>query len=234
PGDAMISFVVPAYNEEKYLGATLASIHEAARAAGEPYELIVADDASTDATAAIAQSAGARLLRVEKRHIAAVRNAGAKVAAGDMLIFVDADTVVNEAVVRAARAALTNGAVGGGATVMFGVAPGWVHAVMAMVRPIFRVMKWAPGCFVFCRREIFEKTDGFDERYFAGEEIHLSRALGRHGRFVVLRESVTTSARKSDDTSAWQMLWLMVKLVSRHPLGVKARKDAAFWYDVRR
>jgi GT2 family glycosyltransferase len=150
------------------------------------------------------------------------------------LIFVDADTLINEPLLRAARGALTAGAVGGGATVTFGDAPIWVHAVIAMVRPLFRLMKWAPGCFVFCRRDVFDKTDGFDERYYAGEEIHLSRALGRHGRFVMLRETVTTSARKSEHTSAWQMLWLMMRMVARHPLGVKARKDAAFWYDVRR
>ena len=48
----VISFVVPAYNEEKYLPATLASIHAAASALGLSYEIVVANDASTDATAA--------------------------------------------------------------------------------------------------------------------------------------------------------------------------------------
>src|SRR5258708_8702482 len=76
--DAVISFVVPAYNEEKYLAATLAAIHEAARSAGEPYEVVVANDASTDATAAIAEAGGARVVSVEKRQIAATRNAGAR------------------------------------------------------------------------------------------------------------------------------------------------------------
>ena len=69
----MISFVVPAYNEERYLGATLAAIHAAAREAGEPYEIVVANDASSDATAAIAEAGGARVVSVEKRQIAATR-----------------------------------------------------------------------------------------------------------------------------------------------------------------
>ena len=51
----MISFVVPAYNEERYLEATLRAIHSSARAAGELYEIVVADDASTDATSQIAE-----------------------------------------------------------------------------------------------------------------------------------------------------------------------------------
>src|SRR5258708_6345624 len=102
PATTMISFVVPAYNEEKYLAATLASIHEAARCVGEPYEIVVANDASTDATAATAQAGGARVVNVEKRQIAATRNAGARASTGEILIFVDADTRIDVAVVRAA------------------------------------------------------------------------------------------------------------------------------------
>src|SRR5215468_3413804 len=56
---SVISFVVPAYNEERLLGRTLAAIHTAARELGRPYELIVADDASTDRTAGVACDSGA-------------------------------------------------------------------------------------------------------------------------------------------------------------------------------
>jgi glycosyltransferase involved in cell wall biosynthesis len=52
---ASISFVIPAYNEERLLGRTLRAIDRAAQALGEPVEVIVVDDASSDRTAAIAQ-----------------------------------------------------------------------------------------------------------------------------------------------------------------------------------
>ena len=231
----MISFIVPAYNEEKYVGPTLASIHESARAVGEPYEIVVVDDSSTDATAAIAQAALARVERVEKRKIAAVRNAGALVARGDVLIFVDADTRIGAPVLEAALQALRDGAVGGGSGVaMDEDAPAWTHRVMFFLLPFFYVMKWAAGCFLFCRRDAFEAAGGFDETYYAAEEIHMSQALKRHGRFVILRERVVTSSRKAKDRSPWSLLWLMVRLVARSPLGVKDRKHAAFWYDVHR
>ena len=112
----MISFVVPAYNEERLLGRTLAAIHAAARALALPYELIVVDDDSTDSTAAIARANGARVVRVQFRHIARTRNAGAWAATGSTLIFVDADTIVHAAAV-ATIEALGQGAAGGGATV---------------------------------------------------------------------------------------------------------------------
>ena len=64
-----------------------------------------------------------------------------------------------------------------------------------------RTFKWACGAYVFCIREAFLETGGFDERYYASEEIHLSRALRLWGRkkgerFVILEEPIITSSRK--------------------------------------
>ncbi|HEX3122770.1 MAG TPA: glycosyltransferase family 2 protein, partial [Rhodanobacteraceae bacterium] len=115
----MISFIVPAYNEALLLGATLDALHVAARAAEEDYEIVVVDDASTDDTALVATRHGARLISVAHRQIAATRNSGARAAQGELLIFVDADTSVNETVIRGAIDALRDGAVGGGAAVAF-------------------------------------------------------------------------------------------------------------------
>src|SRR5690242_3953856 len=90
PDPLRLSFVVPAHDEAPRLPATLASLHAAARACGVDYEIVVVDDASTDATAEVAAANGARVLRVEHRHIAATRNAGAAAATGARLVFVDA------------------------------------------------------------------------------------------------------------------------------------------------
>jgi len=78
----VISFVVPAYNEERLLGRTLAALHAAGRELARTYELVVVDDASTDQTAAIADAAGARVVRGAWRQIARVRNAGARASTG--------------------------------------------------------------------------------------------------------------------------------------------------------
>src|SRR6476619_3798714 len=96
----MLSFIVPAHNEEQWIAKCISSIQTAMEAVAEPYELIVVDDASTDAPPRIAEQLGARTLRVELRKISAVRNAGAHAAAGDVLFFVDADTEANEQAVR--------------------------------------------------------------------------------------------------------------------------------------
>ena len=79
----MISFVVPAYNEETELSSTLAAIRAAVSGVYQPFEIIVVDDASRDATPEIAEQAGARVISIHRRQIAAARNAGARVARGE-------------------------------------------------------------------------------------------------------------------------------------------------------
>jgi glycosyltransferase involved in cell wall biosynthesis len=230
----VLSFVVPAYNEEKYLGPTLAAIHEAARAVGEPYEIVVANDGSTDGTAAVAQAAGARVVPVQKRQIAGTRNAGAAAALGEVLVFVDADTRVNEAVVRGALASIRDGAIGGGAGVRFYDGPPWVHRHVGWISALFRWIRWAAGCFVFARRDAFDAVGGFDEQFYASEEIHFSRAMKRHGRFVVLREHVTTSARKAETHSRWDLAKMLFRMALRGEKSVKSRELTAFWYPDKR
>lgn len=231
----MISFIVPAYNEEKLLGATLDALHAAGRAMGEPYELVVVDDASTDRTAFIAQRHGALLVSVAHRQIAATRNSGARAANGDLFIFVDADTIVNEAVVRSAVEAMRNGAVGGGAAVEFeGSVPLYARLLLPVLTRLFRSARLAAGCFLFCTRSAFVAVGGFDEAFFGAEEIVMSRALNRLGQFVVLRQAVTTSGRKLRTHSVRDVLMIMGRLALRGPNAVKQRKGMELWYAERR
>lgn len=231
----MISFVIPAYNEEKYLGATLAAIHSSAKKVGEPYEVVVANDNSSDATARIAEKGGARVVSVEKRQIAGTRNAGARASTGDMLIFVDADTTVNAPLVAEAVAAMRSGAIGGGAPVRFDRSPFWITCLMKLLLPVFRIGKLAAGCFVFCTREGFEKAGGFDEQYYASEEIFFSIELKKHGRFAMLRNQVTSSARKLDSHGFWSFAWICLRILVRGPAAIRQHsKLTAFWYPDKR
>jgi GT2 family glycosyltransferase len=231
----MVSYIVPAHNEERLLGATLRALHAANAAIGEPYEIIVVDDASEDATAAVAATYGARLVRVAHRQIAATRNSGARTAEGDRLVFVDADTLVDAAVVHAALRAMRDGAVGGGAAARFeGRVPVYARVLLVVIVWLFRVCGWAAGCFVFCTRPAFEAAGGFDETLYASEEIAFSAALKRQGRFVVLRQAVTTSGRRLRAYSAWELLHLLAKLAVRGPSLLRSRQGVQIWYEKRR
>jgi glycosyltransferase involved in cell wall biosynthesis len=231
----MISFIVPAYNEESLIGRTLESLHRAARAAGEPYEIVVADDASTDRTAAIAVSHGARVAVVNLRQIAGTRNAGAREATGQKLIFVDADTQVTSEVVCAAIEAMNQGAAGGGCAVnLDGQLPRYAKLASPIMVRLFRAMGIACGCFLYCTRRAFDAAGGFDETLYASEEVTMSRALKRQGRFVVLRESVTSSGRKLRMYSGGEVLRLFGGILLAGPKALKKREGLEVWYGGRR
>jgi len=166
------------------IGATLRALSASARALNEPFELIVVDDASTDGTAAIARAQGASVVSVSLRKISAVRNAGVQVAKGELLVFVDADTLVPEPTLRGMRVALAGGAIAGGARVRFDR-----HGIGAWARAMGELGCWtlfhlgfAGGCFLFARRTAFDAAGGFDEAVQAvaraGDEI--GRNLRRH------------------------------------------------------
>ncbi|MBV9618091.1 MAG: glycosyltransferase, partial [Verrucomicrobia bacterium] len=147
----MISFVVPAYNEELELPSTIESIRRAAT--HRDYEIIVVDDASTDQTAQAVRIAGARLVSINRRQIAAARNAGAGAARGDILFFVDADTRINEEHVRGGIDALETGCAGGGARVIVeGTIPFWARILLRVFCAIYFTLNLGAGAFLFTTR----------------------------------------------------------------------------------
>jgi len=230
-----VSFVIPAYNEARLLGNTLSAIEKAARALHLTFEMIVVDDASVDRTPEIARAHGARVVPVNLRQIAATRNAGARAAAGAWLVFVDADTITSEMLLRDAIAALNAGAVGGGCIVRFdGPVPRYGRVLIALILPLYRALGLAAGCFLFCTRQAFDAVGGFDEKLFAAEEAVLSRALARRGRFVLLRTPVLTSARKLRAHSGREILGTLLRLAFVGPKAVRQRAGLELWYGERR
>jgi len=232
----MLSFIVPAYNEELELPSTLSAIHAAATANSKRYEIIVVNDASTDATAAVAVSGGARVVTIDRRQIAAARNAGASAARGEILFFVDADTRISPAHVAGALDALDAGCAGGGARVMTdGAVPLWGRVFIRVFSAFyFTAANLGAGAFLFTTPKNFQAAGGFDNRLFAGEEIYFSKALKKQGQFRVLREPILTSGRKLRMHSGWRILGLSMGLILRGKRGVKSRDKLDLWYDGKR
>ena len=214
-----VSFVIPAHNEESYLGKTLKHLHASAAALQLNYEVIVVDDDSTDATSAIAAENGAESISVNLRNIGAVRNAGAKRARYTCLFFLDADTLLPEKTLRQSLDAICDGVAGGGAHVVLDqiAEVEWTKLILYYaVRLVWQTIGgWAAGCFMFCRRDLFEHFGGFDEEYFAAEELFFSRSVKAHGRFKVVRHPVVTSSRKFISFSTLELLrFVFLPLVS--------------------
>ncbi len=227
-----ISFIVPAYNENAELPATLKSIHAAAAAVtGRRYEIVVVDDSSTDDTAELAARLGARVVSISRRQIAAARNAGARAARGDVLIFVDADTHIAPQHISGAIDALQRGSVGGGARVVVGGAvPPWARVLLGIFSFVYFRMNFGAGAFLFTSRPNFFAIDGFDEKYFAGEELFFTIALRKLGRFTVLRTPAVTSGRKLRLYSASKILRRLFSITAAGPSSMTSRQKLDLWY----
>jgi glycosyltransferase involved in cell wall biosynthesis len=232
----MISFIVPAHNEQAGIGPTLQAINDSARVVGQPYEIIVVDDASTDATAEIARQHKAAVLPVNHRPIAATRNSGGRAANGERLFFVDADTTINPRAVASALRYMDKGAVGGGA-------PAWVEGVVPLYIRLIALLGGVPskvlgtcgGAFMFCTRDAFRATGGFDERLFWGEEGLMAMALKREGRFIVIWDRVLTSGRRFRAMSGLQVLAQIGRLaLSPSKMFTRRSSVEKIWYDSNR
>ena len=136
---------------------------------------------------------------------------------------------------RATLAALAAGAVAGGASLRLdGQIPWHGRLLLSLVRAGMRVGRLAAGCYVFCTRAAFDAAGGFDERLYASEEIALSRALARHGRVVILRETVVSSGRKLRTHSGWEILQMMSAVARQGPRALQSRDKLGLWYGRRR
>jgi glycosyltransferase involved in cell wall biosynthesis len=238
----LLSIIVPAFNEAALLPACLASAKAAAAACGlTDWELIVCDNASTDATARLAAEAGAKVVFEPERRIARARNAGAAAASGRWLLFIDADSVLSPESLRAVLAAAESGRVaGGGSLIDFDRKPWWGFVALAAWSAVSRLMGWAAGSFVFCRADAFRDVGGFPPELAAGEEVGLSRALKRWGAargrgFTILTQSRhVSSGRKFYIYSPWEMLAVLWALARspRRALGDNA--SLPHLYDGRR
>ena len=230
----MISFIVPAYNEERLLGRTLEAIHNAAKGIDAPYELIVVDDNSSDNTGKIADDLGATVVNVKYRQISATRNAGAHAANGSVLVFVDADTVISTEILQATMAAINNKAIGGSAAIRFdGDVPMYGRVIQWLLCRIYRIGKIVGGSYLFCTREAFERVGGFDETLYGGEEMILRRSLKKQGGFIHLKQAVLTSGRRLRIYSFWEIMRIIACLgMSRGR--IEDRNTGWFWYDGKR
>ena len=216
------SIIIPAYNEEEYLPETLNSLKVSIDAFSEfKGEIIVTDNNSTDRTAAIAEEYGARVVFEEHRQISRARNAGAGEALGKYFIFIDGDTRISPSLLKKTLLTLESGEYCGGGTIVEfdGHLPFMAKCALQFWVFLSRTFKWACGAYVFCTRKAFIETGGFDERYYASEEIHFSRALRRWGRkngrrFVILEEPIITSNRKITWYSKREQLIMFLGMLS--------------------
>ena len=239
-----ISIVIPAFNEERLLGESLAQIKAAAgafAARGWAVELIVCDNNSTDRTAEIARAAGAIVVFEPINQIARARNSGAAAAAGDWLVFVDADSHPSaELLADVAEQMISGKCLAGGATIRLDEKHFAAGIITRLWNCASRFFKLLAGSFIFCEAAAFRKIGGFSHEFFAAEELELSQRLKKLARetgkkIVILhRHPLVTSARKMRLYSPWDHLRFLFRAIFDTRRAMGSRESAHMWYDGRR
>lgn len=240
----MISIVVPAFNEARGLPATLASIQRASQsfdARGWRHELIVCDNNSTDATAEIARAAGATVVFEPVNQISRARNAGAARAAGDWLLFIDADSHPSPELFAEVVDTIAAGrCLAGGATVTVASRDLLARATVATWNVISRCARLAAGSFIFCEANAFREVGGFSLDLYATEELELFQRLKRLARtrkrtIVILHaHPLMTSDRKARLYTKRELAAGLLRSALTLGRAVRNRDDCYMWYDGRR
>jgi glycosyltransferase involved in cell wall biosynthesis len=239
-----LSIIIPAFNEEKLLPRCLEEVFTAMREnAADDWtgEVIVADNNSTDQTAAIARSEGARVVFEPINQIGRARNAGASIALGDWFLFVDADSFLHTKTLAELIRCIRQGAVAGGGCLVDLDEKPWIGTpAIGLWNLISRTMRWAAGSFVFCRADAFRAVGGFSPDLFAAEEIRFSIDLKHWAKanglkVVVLREQRhISSGRKFRLYSKREILrHLWRSGMSTHKT-IRNKEKLEFFYDGRR
>ena len=226
-----ISVVIPALNEQKYIQRCLNSL--VCQSTIEPLEIIVVDGGSTDRTIQVAKEYADKVLVEPARPVGAARNIGAKHAGGDVLAFIDADTIACEEWLEEIARTLDSerGAVGvTGPTlpyegthldrIAYHVATGWVQRFsLRLGRP------HVAGFNCAYRRKAFWRAGGFDEDRVLLEDVMLSLRMRHQGRILFNPDMVAyTSLRRIKKygypyLTTYNLINWIVMLLSNRTLG---------------
>ncbi|MFZ1731848.1 MAG: glycosyltransferase [Bacteroidota bacterium] len=216
----MISIIIPAYNEEKLLPQILAQFPPALLA-GIGAEVVVSDGGSTDGTVAIAGEYEAVVVthsEERRQTIAEGRNRGAEVARGDILVFINADVRISDAVRFLEEARRIIGIAGvSGATSLVHVFPEeetladrlfhvWHNSYVRFLNLIGEGM--GRGECQVVTAEMFRKIGGYNPSMVAGEDYDLFRRVRKHGRILMMQGvTVFESPRRFRKYGYIHILW---------------------------
>ncbi|HOV27286.1 MAG TPA: glycosyltransferase [Pseudobacteroides sp.] len=216
----LFSILIPAHNEEKYVVKCFESIKNASLQYPGRVEVIVTANRCTDRTVEIAKSYNAKVVYEDAKNLAKIRNAGAKVATGEIIITIDADSCMSQdMLIEIEKEIRTDKSIGGCAKLkMERTSPGifFNMHVIATIGAIANGLPKGAGLF-WCRKTDFDAIGGFDENLRVAEDIDFAKRLKQYGKkknkkFIRLpRAFVVTSTRKFDEFGDWMYLKLIIK-----------------------
>ncbi len=229
-----ISVIIPVLNEQSRIADTLAAFES--EAYGQRIEVIVVDGGSSDLTTDIARSFDfVHFAVAEPANRGGQMNHGARMATGDILLFLHADVMLPRQPLDAIRQALADqGTQGGCFQICFPAdAPMSLHLVAWGINLRTRWYRTATGDqAIFVRRSVFEEIDGY-QTFPLMEDIEFFQKMKQRGCVSVLSEKVEISPRRWLKHGIWRTVLLMYLLRGGYWLGIHPATLKRFFLDVR-
>jgi glycosyltransferase involved in cell wall biosynthesis len=207
----LISIIIPTLNEEKYIENTLKTIINQNK--NNVYEIIVVDGGSEDDTINIAKKYTNNVYVIEKG-VSKGRNIGANMALGDVLLFLDADTVIDPNSIDIINKTYQQNNVVGLSCFLKSSKKGiindfayWFFNQLAKSSCYLGIPLLA-GIFLSCKKEVFKSIGGFDEQLNAGEDIDFSMKLRKFGKCQIIDVNALTSPRRLEK---WGPVYFILK-----------------------
>lgn len=219
PAAALVSIIIPTYNEAAGIAALLHHLRRAGTATDAAVEIIVADRPGTDATAALARRAGARVVSCPRQGRAAQLNHGARQATGSILYFLHADSLPPVGFLAAIRGAVAAGYGGGCFRLAFDM-PHWFLRAHAWFTRFDLTLARFGDQSLFVQRGVFERAGGYREDLLLLEDQEITRRLRRLGRLRVLPGPIVTSARRYRENGVFRLQATFYLLVGLYYAGV--------------
>jgi rSAM/selenodomain-associated transferase 2 len=221
------SIVIPVRNDAAALARTLDALQALQRR--ERAEIIVAAAGDPDGTTRAA-GGGVRLLWPEGSTRAALMNAGAAAAEGEVLFFLHADSMPPVDALARIEAALADARVVGGAFEhRFAERVFSLRAINLVNRVRYRLThNWYGDQGIFVRTEVFRALGGYRNLTLM-EDLDFSQRLKRHGRSVLVRAPLVTSGRRFLARGPWRTFFFIVWLLALWTLGVDTERYAERW-----
>lgn len=211
--DVIISIIIPAHNEEKYIGKCLDSISKASKLLQNEVEIIVVLNRCTDRTEEIAKSYNCITIDNDDKNLSKIRNTGVEKARGEIIVTIDADTQMNEHMLTKVVQNLSSGKyIGGGVTGKFErMSLGIFVSTMLLIGPL--LIKYGAisvGIF-WCYKEDFKSINGFNEELLMAEDADFAKRLKVWGKkkrqkYGTIQNGMITSSRKFDKHGDWVLL----------------------------
>jgi rSAM/selenodomain-associated transferase 2 len=240
-----VSIIIPTLNEASSLGRTLRQLSVLEPA---PTEILVADGGSQDATVAIAQAAGVKVLTCDRQGRSVQMNQGAKMAVGEVLCFLHADTAVPDDLVAVMEQTLTDTTVvcGGFISLMAGSqTTRWGISLHNYLKTYYAPLLFRPHLFIrglrllfgdqvmFCRTAAFKSCGGFNEALPIMEDGDLCLRLVQLGKIRQVNRIVTSSDRRVARWGAWKATAIYLYVGVLWGVGVSANYLKQFYEDIR-